>query len=173
MASIIKVDTIQKPDGTAPSADDLGVNVAGNILQVDHDIIYTSHAVNTDSWAYANVGVELTAKKDNSKFLVVINYHTRFNQGDQHGVAPFVSINGGAYSIITTSTTFNETNRLHIGNTGQIIWTMDCQHHLYSPNLSKGQTFGARLYHKSRQGGLQYINDNGGGSSVTVYEIAG
>jgi hypothetical protein len=33
MASILKVDTLQKPDGSTPTAADLGIDVAGSVVQ--------------------------------------------------------------------------------------------------------------------------------------------
>jgi hypothetical protein len=72
MSSIIKVDAIQKADGTIPTAKDLGLNIAGSVLQVVN--------VTTNGTSGFNNGVDgsyvdlfsatITPKFANSKILV-------------------------------------------------------------------------------------------------------
>ena len=44
MASTLKIDTIQLPDGSTPTAADLGIDVAGTVVQVVHSDIMPSTA---------------------------------------------------------------------------------------------------------------------------------
>ena len=71
MTSIIKVDTLQKANGGTPTADDLGINTSGNVLQVGSGV-FTGH-MSIGSSAYTNVtnlSVTLTPKSTNSKFIL-------------------------------------------------------------------------------------------------------
>ena len=73
MASIIKVDTLQKPDGSTPTAADLGIDVAGTVLQA-HTFEDTS-TVQTSSGTWLVVGdfVSITRTQPNSKFVIQLN----------------------------------------------------------------------------------------------------
>jgi hypothetical protein len=73
MSSIIKVDQIQKADGSTPTAGDLGLNQAGSVLQVlqavKTDTFYTtSNGVFVD---VGNLSVTITPKSASSKFLLL------------------------------------------------------------------------------------------------------
>jgi hypothetical protein len=71
MTGILKVDTIQKNDGSTPTAADLGLNIGGNVLQIlqsqdTYTTTYTSSAF-TDM---TNLSVTITPRNANSKFLL-------------------------------------------------------------------------------------------------------
>lgn len=71
MASILKVDTLQKPDGSTPTAADLGIDVAGSVVQTQQ-FTYTG----TTSWTGTNyvpiLNGTVTPKHPDSKFLITI-----------------------------------------------------------------------------------------------------
>lgn len=75
MTGILKVDTIQKNNGTTPTAADLGLNVTGSVIQV-------VQSVKTDTFTVQNRGVwhnvpglsvSITPRSSTSKFLVTVN----------------------------------------------------------------------------------------------------
>jgi len=69
MASILKVDTLQKPDGSTPTAADLGIDVAGSVVQAK---TLTTHEKITTSGSVARlVDIDITPKFSNSKFIVM------------------------------------------------------------------------------------------------------
>jgi hypothetical protein len=72
MTGILKVDTIQKNDGTTPTAKDLGLNTAGNILQVVNGYMNSqlegAFSSSTDCFS-----VTITPTYVNSKILVMVN----------------------------------------------------------------------------------------------------
>jgi len=72
MASIIKVDTIQHSDGSAPTMQDLGLDVSGSILQVKSST-FTGTQSNSTAWGFTKINdldVVLTPKSTNSTFLL-------------------------------------------------------------------------------------------------------
>ena len=74
MSSILKVDQIQLSNGTTPTAADLGLNVAGSILQVKSSYL-NSTQVTSSSWAdVTNLSVNITPKSSTSTFLIVVSF---------------------------------------------------------------------------------------------------
>lgn len=93
MTSTLKVDQIQMTDGTAPTAADLGLNVSGNILQVQKGVLRTTSDQSTTSSSYVTTGlqVNITPTSTSSKILV-----TSMSSG-------FVSGGWGVYTIFRDS----------------------------------------------------------------------
>jgi len=65
-------NAIQLPDGTTPTARDLGLNVAGSVLQVvdGRTTTYTTHG--TTSYTDTNLSVTITPKSANSKLYFMV-----------------------------------------------------------------------------------------------------
>lgn len=80
MTSIIKVDTIQKANGTAPTASSLGLNVAGSVLQVVHGRLSSAYAATgaagSDYWLLPGLEATITPKFSNSNILINVNMYT-------------------------------------------------------------------------------------------------
>jgi hypothetical protein len=123
MTSIIKVDTIQKANGTAPTASSLGLNVAGSVLQVQQTV-YKDTFSTTVGAGFAEVTglrTNITPTSGTSKILVrvMLTYGQSYWQvrgrilrngvvidsalGNQRGVRTRVTFNnikyGGGSSI--------------------------------------------------------------------------
>lgn len=74
MSSIIKVDQIQKADGSTPTAGDLGLNTTGSVLQVKQ--ISSATITSTTSSSWTDTGISWTfdnALRSGSKVLVTLN----------------------------------------------------------------------------------------------------
>jgi len=72
MTSILKVATIQKTNGSAPTAKDLGLNISGNVLN-HYYMNYstgTSAITNSATWADTGLTLDVTPTASNSKFLI-------------------------------------------------------------------------------------------------------
>ena len=73
MTSIIKVDQIQTVSGTTPTAADLGINVAGTVLQVVRSSFTAAHNT-TSSTSFSSMGspfnLAITPKFNNSIILI-------------------------------------------------------------------------------------------------------
>jgi len=80
MSSIIKVDAIQKADGTTPTAGDLGINDTGTVLQVvkttnQTETVLSSNASYVD---IANMSLSITPKQTNSNFIITWNFQNLY-----------------------------------------------------------------------------------------------
>jgi len=82
MSSIIKVDQIQLANGSTPTAGDLGLNVAGAVLQVKQSVktdSYTASTINT--FSDPSLYVDITPTLASSKILVSANLSLANSQG--------------------------------------------------------------------------------------------
>jgi hypothetical protein len=83
MTSIIKVDQIQTAAGATPTAADLGINVAGTVLQVKTASINSvaTYSNSASSSEIAGLGITFTPKFSNSLlvFHCLITYSTENN----------------------------------------------------------------------------------------------
>ena len=88
MASILKVDTLQKPDGSTPTAADLGIDVAGSVVQVVHSAngVPSGAAVNSTTFSSIGVSASITPKYDNSHFFVTFNCAVSLGYDEGFGV---------------------------------------------------------------------------------------
>ena len=71
--STLKVDTIQKTNGSAPTLDDLSINHAGSIVQVVNANCSTEVASTSSSYISAEISVAITPKFSPSKILIISN----------------------------------------------------------------------------------------------------
>ena len=115
MASIIKVDTIQKTNGSAPTATELGISYsAGDIVQtrfIRSNQVVSTNPVNVWAEVASQFRVSITPVYSNS--IIKLEYHIPMNATGASNIlmaiAPWRSTDGGS-----TQT------RLAQGDTGQI-----------------------------------------------------
>lgn len=72
MSSIIKVDQIQKADGSTPTAGDLGLNTAGSVLQIVQNTYSTWTTTTSTSWGSTGLTCTITPKFLTSELLIHI-----------------------------------------------------------------------------------------------------
>ena len=74
MTGILKVDTIQKNDGSVPTAADLGLNTTGSVIRTINGTIATSQQTNTTT-TFTNLGdgIAITPTSSSSKFVVMLH----------------------------------------------------------------------------------------------------
>jgi hypothetical protein len=110
MASILKVDQLQKPDGSTPTAADLGLNVAGSIVnRVTQEVAIQ----NVTSTSYVDVATITYTPKAIGNLLVlewrgVLSQNNSGSAGGimqwtKDGVGIAVPANGGELVIYTSS----------------------------------------------------------------------
>jgi len=163
MASILKVDQLQKPDGSTPTAADLGIDVAGSVLQV---ISHTHVGVNqfTSGTSFINVvGYQATIipKSSTSKILVTLA-----------GGHPYTPNNGILIDITRNGIRLGGNFGLqqnYTSDTGLIAtpYSVNC---MDSPN-----TTGAVVYQvvfASRGGTTVCADETGTYNTITLTEIA-
>lgn len=73
MSSIIKVDAIQKADGTTPTAGDLGLNTTGNVIQVvsNRSTVFNSTTSSSYIEVDSNLRTSITPSSTSSKILII------------------------------------------------------------------------------------------------------
>jgi hypothetical protein len=71
MTGILKVDTIQKNNGTIPTAGDLGLNVTGNVIQVIQVNDATTYTVTSTSAYSTIVSANITLSSISSKVMII------------------------------------------------------------------------------------------------------
>ena len=83
MTSILKVSTIQNTAGTAPTPADLGLNVAGSVLQVVQDIETAagSQSLAVGVFSSAILSASITPISTSSKILVLCNLNLATGTG--------------------------------------------------------------------------------------------
>jgi hypothetical protein len=171
MTSIIKVDQIQTASGSAPTAADLGINVAGNVLQTA--VANISNQVNTNNQSDTEVSsalrVTLTPRSATSKFVVFLCYHVVTVSGASHAtVFPLRMINGSWQNVSNYSTgSKNEAHR-NAFSTGEFITAT--QVILDEPATTSAVTYS--LFMRTNGSNIR-INDNGCDTRIVVQEIAG
>ena len=176
MASIIKVDTIQKPDGTAPTAADLGVDVTsadmpeGSVIQVVSKVITTSESTTSSSWTNSSLFIDITPKFNNSKILVTGNVVLGREENDQGKyvrlIRDSVSILDGGYGFAGD------------GGSGysSLQGRSEGFEKLDSPNTTNVVRY--RIQYRISQGGALWLHSSGNNrrtfaSTITATEIKG
>lgn len=174
MTSILKVSTIQNTAGTAPTAADLGLNVAGSVLQVLQFVYPTYEQVTSSSYVATGITKAITPASSSSKILVNMTV-TAGNSGSntaENAFALYRSIGGGTASSIET---FERAIFAHdTGGSGVHVDASIALSFLDSPSTTSAITY--TLYARTNTGTLR-INDHqvggNGQSTITLMEIAG
>lgn len=81
MTSILKVDKIQLPDGSAPTASDLGLDVSGNVVSCYYKECTTTLVLtSTSNVSVPDYTFTVSPKKLGNKFVIIANLHTFMGQ---------------------------------------------------------------------------------------------
>jgi hypothetical protein len=102
MTGILKVDTIQKNNGTTPTASDLGLNVTGSILQTVSTTKTNTFTSSTNGWIdITDLSVNITPKSSTSKFFITISLGIAASYGSSRERSTGFRIlrNGSTFSI--------------------------------------------------------------------------
>jgi len=164
--STIKVDTVQKLNGSVPKASDLGLNVTGTILQVKQATDENQRTISGTSYATCSntLSVDITPTATSSKFLVSFDTESYFATDN---VSHYLTIyrdstdigNSSGYGLARG---FSSSSDISMGMDGTI---------LDSPNTTSQITY--QVYAKLASGsGPAYFNSQTIGT-LTVMEVAG
>jgi len=190
MSSIIKVDQIQLADGSTPTAGDLGLNVAGAVLQVVNTIKTDTESSTINNQVYSDIGdlsLTITAKGTNSSFIITYSVTGAHDDTSDTGWTVRCVRNGSAFAQgdqigsnrgRTQSGIYNEPS--DSGATNTINMTL-----MDSPSVSAGSTVTYKMQKTSVTAGSSLVTINRASndsdvsyrptsvSTLTVYEIAG
>ena len=164
MTSILKVDNIQKANGSVPKASDLGINVNGNVLQVITATDSTQRTTTSTSFVTASntLAVSITPLSTSNKLFITANFSYLTANGT-HSFYPTLfrgSTNLG-HSTNGFGNLFDGSNYEYSHATLQI---------LDSPNTTSATTY--QVYFRTANG-TAGINNANSFSSMTVFEIGG
>lgn len=104
MSSILKVDTIQTTAGATPTAKDLGLNVAGSVVQIGHTYnhqVSAHQSIASSSLVGAGVTCVITPKSTDNKFIFSWNVSMAYGQtGSYVAGAMKYKIGTGSYVFV-------------------------------------------------------------------------
>jgi len=192
MTGVLKVDTIQKNDGTTPTAADLGLNITGTILQVvsttKTDTFAESIGGNAQGTINA-ISVSITPKYSTSKILVVVHLSGASSYWSASNSAPSwagrLVRNGSNIAIGDAAGSRNrQTFQLGGPSGSSPKLSQMSMTHLDLPSTTSTITYGVRLDNLDNGPQTMYLNYGPNDSdtnvltartvsSMTVMEIAG
>jgi hypothetical protein len=165
----LKVDTIQTAAGGVPTASDLGINVAGSVVQVvqqTYTTVISATAVETALWS-----TSITPKFANSKILIDFRPQGRMHSAFSSDVFEYgFKIRRGAVAILTELGHAKSHYTLNDSTQYQTITGVGM--HSDSPNSTSLVTYDfSILVGGTGTYGTMTVNDFQAVSSVTLMEI--
>jgi len=177
MTSILKVDNIQKANGSTPTAGDLGINTTGSVLDVYQDTSITqSGANNTTSYNSTGLFLTITPKSSSSKFLLSFNGAVHNNLANGWVVANIVLNPTSSTDINTVMTggtlmTDQDKGMAHVVFGVANYRAMLSGSILHAPNTTSPVTYNV-VFAKYSTGNAYWAISNGL-TSLTAMEIGG
>ena len=177
MASILKVDTLQKPDGSTPTAADLGLDVAGSVVQVqrysDATALYTTATSPTNTSLQAS----FTPKYSTSKLLIVLTGNMSQYTSGTNGSRGYLdmALNGTRLEGFGSAfgTREETANQSQDNVTGTLVIN-----YLVDADSTSNRTYIARFWSGNSGVQIGFNIPTWGGtnpairSTITIYEIA-
>jgi hypothetical protein len=124
MASILKVDTLQKPDGSTPTAADLGIDVAGSVkllatLRTSDYNIYSTAVSDTFT---THKSITVTPSNPDSQLVIRGHYLIRAYAGTNLRVTTRILVDGSDLAA-TTGESYDLAMRYYRFDTTDIMVT--------------------------------------------------
>ena len=162
--STIKVDTVQKLNGSVPKASDLGLNVTGSVLQVVQVTFTTDVEITATSYThYSAADAAITCSSTSSKVLILADINVGPWQNNSNDTQQAIRIYKGGSALSREVYT-----RLYdYGGNGILSMVSATINHLDSPNSTSELTY--QLYFKMISGDRAAVKNG----SFTLMEIAG
>ena len=168
--SEIRVDAIKTRAGAVPTANDVGINVTGTILQVK-SVSFGTQQVSTSSSYVASTDATLaiTPSSTSSKILTILSPSLRaYENGGSNANMRFALSRDGGSSFLYQA----KLRGYDYGNSGILLGASISQTFLDSPSSTSALTY--TMYVKMIGGSAIEINPDGNNkSTLTLIEIAG
>lgn len=167
MTSLIKVDAIQKLNGSVPKASDLGLNVTGNVLQVNQGSLSSETATSSSSFVDTGLSVTITPTSTSNKVLILASL----------GSATVVEASGadaqGKFQIVRDSTSvfISKLRSYDYGNSGSIFIAPLFMSYLDSPSTTSEITY--KIQQRLIGGDSIRLSEGNDPSFIQVLEIGG
>ena len=162
--SEIRVDAIKTRTGAVPTANDVGINVTGNVLQVVTHKNSSANSTTSSTFVATNSAVTITPTSTNSKIFIQTNAPLYGNDNNVHTYT----------TIYRGSTNLNGSSELQLFATGSDSmgrWTNGSMQFLDSPNTTSATTY--TVYFRNSIAGTSHYDANGGMAIITAMEIGG
>ena len=167
MVSTIKVDNIQKADGSTATISDLGLNAAGSVIQVVNNQS-SSGQISTTTGQYISTPytATITPKFSSSKIYVDLSFSVLL-RGSSGGGALGFSLKRGSTRITSSVTNPHEMFF------GAATLMANRQHYAYldSPNTTSSTTYSLEAYPRY-SGQTTEFDSRSSTWSMTLWEIA-
>lgn len=180
MTGILKVDTIQKNDGSTPTAADLGLNVSGGILQVENNIITSKISTSSTTFVSTGLSVSITPISATSKILVLATGNAGIANNGLDRI--HFRIGGMTSTSVGDAATGYETSQTICPRSADTGWAQNPFHItlMDSPNTTSEVTY-TLLWAAAQAANTIYLNSAANSDSLvgntpttlTVMEIAG
>lgn len=168
MTGILKVDTIQKNDGSVPTAADLGLNIGGSIIQVQQVALTSTQSTTSTTFIdVTNASITITPASTSSSFIIegCVQGYANQNQAGYWQTAR-LQITANATGLITESHGVGGNNI----NNSEFLMFKNIVSANHSPNSTSQIVF--KLQVATPDGSNLNMNNYGKGY-FRVMEIAG
>ena len=169
MSSIIKVDAIQKADGTIPTAGDLGLNTTGSMLQVKTGVHSSELNATVGSWVDTGLSLSITPSSTSSKILALYVVQFRIQGSGSADPGLGFRLLRGSTVIETAGTSYDNytyTNGGYIDHRGS-----DTEFFLDSPATTSAVTY--KVQCNAYDAGVVRVQSDGNKSRIMLIEVAG
>jgi len=169
MSGIIKVDTIQKPNGAVPTLADLSITATGTVVKVQRHKWTTQLAYDNTPWVdVTDSSFSYTPILSSSKLIITMSTHIkRDSKSDGSGVSVRVLVDS------TTLEFANDIGYEHysaLGAAGSLYWRY-YKDHEYANSNTNAKTIKCQV--RCYDADTNRINESGSfTSSIIVYEVA-
>jgi hypothetical protein len=181
--SEIRVDAIKTRAGAVPTANDVGINVTGNVLQVVSTTKTSTQSIVGSSFVeISGFDVDITPVSTSSKILILVDVH----YGSSNSSYPAFKLmrDSTHISVADTLATGEEASFGHAGNFSSAEYRLFSSHHSFldSPSTTSQVTYSVQGSPMRTSSQTLYINravtigdDNQimATSTITAMEIAG
>jgi hypothetical protein len=167
MTGILKVDTIQKNDGSVPTAADLGLNVTGSVLQVvQGSQVNQNDLITATTFTATSLSVNITPSSTSSKIYVSVSAVIDVNN---NGNSAYYTLYRDSTNLADDAGDTNGFGRIYSGSSRPIM-PLSLEY-LDSPNSTSQLTYNLRV--RSTTGERVEIPGSFSRLTITAMEIAG
>ena len=172
MTSIIKVDTLQKANGATPTAADLGINVAGNVLQTVTHLTDDQTLTTSTTWAdVSGSSVSFTPKFANSK--IIFSYTPTYYVG-QGWASVKIRLMDGTTNLMIGNDVFGFRKDMQANRTQYLYEYVSGRFEVvFNSWGTTAHTLKLQIQESNGQGQQSGVNSQGGEQYIVIQEIAG
>jgi hypothetical protein len=171
MSSIIKVDAIQKANGTTPTMADLGLNDTGTVLNHYYTQNGTETTLSSAGFTDINLSFNITPVSTSSKFVIHYNVFLYLTAGSNTWKAAHARVLRDSHVVDSDTYSLGRGAIYNIGGTHAHVMMNSSNTVIDTPNTTSQITYKIQL--ASYNGGTIYYHQGGQKGILSITEIAG